>query len=360
MEFWSDMSQLPWLRYEFLGNSVLSYILAFMLFFVCWSALELIRKQLIRQLGRLYRGGSRDFIEFCGNVLMELHPLVFPIIALHFALQKLNFSDKFETITAHVVASIVILQATAIFSRIIGYMATHLRLGKNHNDMAVQSAQRNLCVILKTLVWIAGLLFLFSNLGVNVTSFITGLGIGGIAIALAAQSILGDTFSSFVIALDKPFEIGDVIVVDGLKGTVEHVGLKTTRIRSVDGELLIFSNSMLTGSKIQNFQKMTSRRVKTRIGVVYSTSPETLRAIPDYVKQAISASEGARFERATFDIFGDSALQFEIVYHVESADPGKYAAIQHDINCKIFEILAAKKVDMAFPTQTLHIASVAK
>ncbi|MFM1793735.1 MAG: hypothetical protein RL642_120, partial [Bacteroidota bacterium] len=208
-------------------------------------------------------------------------------------------------------------------------------------------------VVLKIVVWSIGLLVLFSNLGYNVTTILTGLGIGGIAIALAAQNILGDLFNYFVIFFDRPFEVGDFITVDDKKGTVEYIGIKTTRIRSITGEQLIIANSNLTGSRIHNFKRLESRRVVFTIGVVYGLPIEKLKMIPSIIKQIVSKSELVRFDRVHFNRYGDFSLDYEVVFFVDTPDYNVYMDILQQINFDIYEQFAAEKIDFAFPTQTL-------
>jgi small-conductance mechanosensitive channel len=192
--------------------------------------------------------------------------------------------------------------------------------------------------------------------GVEITALLAGLGVGGVAVALAVQNILGDLFASLSIALDKPFVIGDFIEVGQYKGTVEHIGLKTTRVRSMFGEELIFANGDLLESRIQNFRDMQERRVSFQIGVTYETPPEKLRQIPAMVTEIIEAQEPIRFDRVHFFNFGSYSLDFEIVYFVLSPDFKLYMDIQQQINLALLEQFAEAGIEFAFPTQTLHLA----
>jgi small-conductance mechanosensitive channel len=192
--------------------------------------------------------------------------------------------------------------------------------------------------------------------GVEITALLAGLGVGGVAVALAVQNILGDLFASLSIALDKPFVIGDFIEVGQYKGTVEHIGLKTTRVRSMFGEELIFANGDLLESRIQNFRDMQERRVSFQIGVTYDTPPGKLRQIPAMVTEIIESQEPIRFDRVHFFNFGSYSLDFEIVYFVLSPDFKLYMDIQQQINLAMLEQFAAAGIEFAFPTQTLHLA----
>jgi small-conductance mechanosensitive channel len=193
------------------------------------------------------------------------------------------------------------------------------------------------------------------NLGFNISAVIAGLGIGGIAIALAAQAILGDLFSYFVIFFDRPFEVGDFIVVGDKTGTVEYTGIKTTRIRALSGEQLVFSNTDLTNSRIHNFKKMQERRVVFKLGVVYQTPTAQLEEIPKIVRAIIEKHTDVRFDRGHFASYSDFSLNFEFVYFVFGAEYVKYMDTQQSINLEIYKEFEKRKIEFAYPTQTLYL-----
>jgi small-conductance mechanosensitive channel len=202
-------------------------------------------------------------------------------------------------------------------------------------------------------IWFLGLVFLLSNWGIEVTPIIAGLGIGGIAVALAAQNILGDLFSYFVIFFDRPFEAGDFIVVDDKMGTIEYVGIKTTHIRALGGEQIIIGNSNLTNSRIHNYKRMGRRRVVFTIDVEYGTPLEVLKKIPTMLRSAVEKQQPVTFDRAHFAAYKEWSLRFEIVYYVESPDFNRYMDIQQNINFTIHEMFEQEKIDFAYPTQSL-------
>jgi small-conductance mechanosensitive channel len=204
-------------------------------------------------------------------------------------------------------------------------------------------------------LWLLVALLALDQLGFDVTALIAGLGIGGVALALAVQNILGDLFACAAIALDKPFVVGDFIVVDGLRGTVETVGLKTTRVRSLDGELLVFSNADLLKSRVRNFKRMRERRIQFGVGVTYGTPADKVRRIPGWLRRAVEAQPKTRFDRAHFKGYGDSSLEFEVVYYVLEPDYNVYMDVQQSLNLAIYERFAAEGVEFAFPTRTLFL-----
>lgn len=208
------------------------------------------------------------------------------------------------------------------------------------------------------ILWAMLLLLALDNLGVNVTALVAGLGVGGIAVALAVQNILGDLFASLSIVVDKPFVLGDFVIVDTFMGNIEHIGLKTTRIRSLGGEQLVFANSDLLKSRLRNYQRMQERRVLFRFGVLYSTDADELERIPERVREIIIEQPDVRFDRAHFCNFGASSLDFEVVYWVLDADYVRYMDLHQQISLGIVRALRAAGVGFAFPTQTVHIESM--
>lgn len=214
---------------------------------------------------------------------------------------------------------------------------------------------KGVMILLKAVVWFLGLVLLLDNLGYDVATIIAGLGIGGIAIALAAQTILGDLFSYFVIFFDKPFEIGDFVNAEGKIGTIEYIGIKTTRIRSITGEQVVVSNTKLTNSALHNFKRMERRRIGFTLGVTYQTSSAQLKEIPLIVADAVKTQESVSFDRCHLSGFGDFSVNFETVYFMETSDYVAYMNAQQAIYQTIFEKFEAAGIDFAYPTQTLFL-----
>jgi small-conductance mechanosensitive channel len=215
-----------------------------------------------------------------------------------------------------------------------------------------------LTFILRAVVWVIVVLTILANLGVNITAFVASLGIGGIAIALAVQNILSDLFASLSIALDKPFETGDFIISGELLGTVEYIGIKTTRVRSLSGEQVVISNTELLKRLIRNYKRMSERRALFNFGVTYNTPFEHLEALPGIIKKIIEDHPKARFDRAHFAKFGADSLEYEVVYYMLEPDYNLFMDTQQHINLELMRACAERGIDFAFPTRTLHIASV--
>jgi small-conductance mechanosensitive channel len=204
-------------------------------------------------------------------------------------------------------------------------------------------------------LWIVAFLVAIDNLGFDVTALLAGLGIGGIAVALATQRILGDLFASLSIVVDKPFVVGDAIRVGDDAGVVEQIGLKTTRIRSQDGEQIIFGNTDLLESRVRNYQRMTERRRVFRIGVACRTTADSLEQIPQVVRGIIEAREATRFDRAHFASFGPAEYVFEFVYYVTSPDYMTYMNVQQDINLSIVRAFEERGIQIADPARMLFV-----
>ncbi|WP_281211708.1 mechanosensitive ion channel family protein [Pseudomonas fulva] len=210
----------------------------------------------------------------------------------------------------------------------------------------------------RVLLWSIVLLAMLSNLGVNITAFVASLGVGGIAVALAVQNILGDLFASLSIAVDKPFEVGDFIVIGPLAGTVEHVGLKTTRIRSLGGEQIVMANASMISSTIQNYKRLQERRIVFEFGLSYDTPTEAVKKAPGIVEEAIKAQTQARFDRAHLRGFGKEALEFECVYIVQDPGYNLYMDIQQAINFKLLERFSKIGAKFAVPVRAIKVTAL--
>lgn len=209
--------------------------------------------------------------------------------------------------------------------------------------------------VVRTAVWAVILLLALENLGINVTALVAGLGVGGIAVALAVQSLLGDLFASLSITLDRPFVIGDFVIVGDYMGSVEQIGIKSTRIRSLGGEQIIMSNADLLGSRVRNYGRMAERRIVFSLGVTYETPREKLRRIPEIIRERVQSQQDTRFDRSHFAAYGPYALEFETVYYVLSPDYNRYMDIQQAIYFAIHEAFEREGIEFAYPAQKLWL-----
>ena len=274
------------------------------------------------------------------------------MMAIYAAVQDLSLPSIVQLVLRAAFLLMVVSEVIKIIQSVIQYALAKKTGTNTAEDKAISGA---LLLILRIALWMMGILLVLSNLGFNINSLIASLGIGGLAISLALQPVLTDIFSSFSIALDKPFEEGDFIVCGEFKGDVKKIGLKTTRLIALQGEELVISNTELTNARVQNFKKMKKRRVVFSIGVKYGTSPDQIRAIQAMIQKTIDEHEHTEFNRAHFYEFGESNLHFEIVYFMLSGDYAEYMDAQQSINLSIMEGLEKIGVEMAFPTRTVHM-----
>ena len=210
--------------------------------------------------------------------------------------------------------------------------------------------------VVKLVLWSVIVLVALDNVGVDISTLVAGLGIGGVAVALATQNVLGDLFASLSILLDKPFVLGDFIIVDQHLGSVEKIGLKTTRIRSLWGEQVIFSNNDLLKSRLRNFGRMLERRVVFGVGVTYQTPRAKLARIPGILREAVEAQKQVRFDRSHLKEYGDFSIKFEVVFYVLAPEYNLYMDIQQAVYLRIHEVFEQEGIEFAYPTQTLYLA----
>ena len=293
--------------------------------------------------------------ELCKNIKKYVMPAVY-FAALYFTSKMLEIGDELSKIINGSILAVITIMAALFASSVFVMLFNKYWEGKRTNANK-ELAIKTLSGLLKVTIWVIAVILFLDNIGIRITSLIAGVGIGGIAIAFAAQSILGDIFCFFTIFFDRPFEIGDFIVSGDKMGTVEYIGLKTTRLRALDGEQLIFSNTDLTGSRIQNYKRMEQRRVLFTLGVTYDTTHDKLREIPSVIKSIVDEAPNTTFGRAHFAAYGDFSLNFEIVYYILSADYDEYMDIHQEVNLKIKEEFDKRQIEFAFPTQTIYTAS---
>jgi small-conductance mechanosensitive channel len=340
---------------QILGNPLYRYAGALGLFLALFLGLHLLLLILKNRLRAFARKTKTQADDALSQMLDKIHPIEYAGIALYIALQTLTLNPLlskaifigFLALVTYMVIEASSVLLTSFLQRII--------TDENHQTTA--PILLNLTVIGKALLWLFGIFIVLSNAGIDITSLIAGLGIGGIAVALALQNILSDLFSSFAIHFDKPFLVGDFIIVGDKMGVVEKIGIKTTRIRALQGEEVVFANKQLTDAQIQNFKKMRERRVLFPIGVTYETPQKDLQAIPALLRSIIESQQMVRFDRAHFARFDDSALTFEIVYYVLSDNYNTYMDIQQQINFAILQAFTERNISIAYPTQTLYLQS---
>jgi len=342
------------LKETYWGNTILQYLIAAG-FFVGGIIIVTIFKTII--LIRLKKLAEKTKTSVDDFIIVGIQKSIVPILfygSLYIALRTLNLSPEVSNILNIASVFVITFFAIRLITSILDYSITSYSSMEGASEQKAKQL-KSLSALARFIVWGVGLIFLMSNLGFDISAVIAGLGIGGIAVALAAQAILGDLFSYFTIFFDRPFELGDYIVVGDKNGTVEHIGIKTTRVRALSGEQLVFSNSDLTSSRLHNFKKLQRRRITFQLGVIYETPAEKLQKIAKIVEKIIAEEQVAQFDRIHFKSFGDFSLNFEIVYFVLSREYSKYMDIQQSINHKIFDQFNKEGIEFAYPTQTLFM-----
>ncbi|HMB25807.1 MAG TPA: mechanosensitive ion channel family protein [Patescibacteria group bacterium] len=341
---------------SFWGNTVYDYFLALVIFVGVILALKIFKSFILIRLKKLSKKTKTDFDDILVTSLQKVKSWFYIFVALFFAVKVLVLSELVATVLNILILVAVVYEVVKTASRFVDYLVNKVLKSKQtatKDKKYSRSMLQAISIILKAVLWIVAIILILSNLGINVTSLIASLGIGGIAIALALQNILTDIFSSFSLYVDKPFEIGDFIAVGGDSGTVERIGLKTTRIRTLQGEELVISNKELTTARVQNFKRLEQRRVVVNLGVIYETSQTKLKAIPSITKRIIKDIKGVDFDRCHFESFGDFSLNFELVYLVNSDDYADYMEKKQEINLAIFKEFEKEKIEFAYPTQVI-------
>lgn len=335
------------------------YIAAAIVFGVLSGVFWIIREVIVSYAKKLSQKTNSDVDDVFVEVAESIHSFFYTIVALYFSLQLFVLPSWLDTTATTVFLVVVSWQVIRILGRFVQYGAERFiekdEDGDGEIDPNAATASSMVRLLSQIVFWALGVIFILSNLGIEVTSLIAGLGIGGIAIAFALQSILGDLFSSFSIYLDKPFRVGDYIVIGDASGTVEKVGIKTTRIRTLQGEELVVPNGELTSSRIQNFKRMQQRRISTEFGVLYETPQELVARIPQIVRDAFDEVGEGRMDRVHFTSFGDSALIFSVVYYVDSSEYVDFLNIQEKFNLALMKRFANEGIEFAYPTQTLYV-----
>lgn len=343
------------MKREYYGNTVQNYLITLGIIIGGLLLLRLFRKSILKRIKVWTSKTETKLDDYLISGIEKFGLPIFNFIIIYFALQYLTFSVRVDKLIHNAMVVVFAFYAVRMLSSFVQLSLEAFIKSKEDGEEKIKQLG-GIMLIVNGLLWCIGLLFIFNNLGFDVTAIIAGLGIGGIAIALAAQNILGDLFNYFVIFFDRPFEVGDYITVDDKKGTVEYIGLKTTRLKSITGEQLVFSNSDLTNSRIHNFKRMERRRIVFAFGVIYQTTSQQLEKIPTILKGIIETKEGVAFDRAHFQKFSASSLDYEIVYFVETSEYNHYMDLQQKINIEIFNAFAAEGIQFAYPTQTLFLS----
>lgn len=311
-----------------------------------------ILRFLIGSARKRLEGRTSHWARYASAITARTSNLLIFVFALMLALKLTSLPDNWSAALSHAWFVVLALQVAWWLDACVRLWTRDLslvRFGGMHNPVMASI----ISVVVLVVVWAVMLLSILANLGVDITALIASLGVGGIAVALAVQTVLSDIFASLSIGFDKPFEIGDFVVFGDVAGTIEHIGLKTTRIRSLSGEQIVCSNAELLKQTLHNYKRMNTRRIVFQFGISYRTPAEKAKAVADLVKQIVDDIEEARFDRAHFLSFDESRLLYEVVYIMQTADFNRYMDVQQQINLRLLAGVKEMGVDFAFPVREL-------
>ena len=349
------MDTTNWLDSRVLDNTGLTWAASVGLFLLVWALLVAASRLLQYRLQKYAERTESTPLRLASHVVQRTKTWFLLLVAVYVGFRLPALPESAEAVLSRLLILALLVQmglwTVAGLAKLLGLR----REQQFEKDPGAVAAIDVMGFVLRVSVWAIVLLLALDNLGVNITALVAGLGVGGIAVALAVQNILGDLFASLSIVLDKPFAVGDFLIIDDYLGSVEKVGLKTTRMRSLSGEQIIFSNTDLLNSRVRNYGRMFERRVVFSVGVTYQTPPDKLRRMPDIIREAVERQDNVRFDRAHFQKYGDFALVFETVYYVLSPDFNMYMDVQQEINLLIYERFVDEGIEFAYPTQTLFV-----
>ena len=348
------------LNQSFLGNASLEWIVALGVAVVVWVAVRIVVRVLLGRMRVLAEKTETDVDDLVTELLEKTKGLFVVVVAFYAGARSLSLPAEVDDLMSRLVVLGFIIQGAFWANGIVNYVLGSWAKKNFEADPTITTALGSVGFLIRLAVWATFGMLALGNLGIDIGPMVAGLGIGGLALGLALQGTLSDLFASFSIVFDRPFTVGDYIQVGSLAGTVEHVGLKTTRIKSLTGEQLVFSNSDLLGSRIQNFQRRNERRCAFTLGVTYDTRADQLERIPAMIQEIIEKHEHTRFDRCFFMTFGDSALNIDTVYHMQVPDFDTYGTTHQAINIEIFRRFAEEGIEFAYPTQTIHVEGLAK
>jgi len=337
------------------GNPIKHWLTALLITLVVFCLLRILQSIATGKMARLAEKTENQIDDLLVSVLKKTKFFILLAASAYVGSYAIILKPSIASLCEKAVVLVLIVQGGLWAGAGINFWLYLILKKRTDQDASGTTTITLLGFISRVVLWVLVFLLILGNLGVNISGLLAGLGIGGIAVALAVQNILGDLLASLSIVLDKPFIVGDFIVVDSLMGTVEYIGLKTTRLRSLSGEQLIFSNNDLLKSRIRNYRRMQERRILFSLGVTYQTPLAKLPLVNTIIREAIEAQNETRVDRIHFKEFGDSSLNFEVVYWMINPDYTIYMNTQQAINLEIFRRFQEEGIEFAYPTRTLFV-----
>jgi len=339
------------LSLSFWNNTVLEYLIALGSFVLGIIVLKIFKYILLAKVKEIVNHTITEFDDLIIKTVDSVHWPFYLLLSLFFSIRLLNIPNILGQIVYYLLLVAGVYYIVTGLQNIVDYSFRKLAKKRGGDPSMIELFRK----ASRVLLWGLAIIIFLQNLGYDITALVAGLGIGGLAIAFALQNILADIFASFSIYFDKPFEIGDFIIIGTDMGTVERVGIKSTRIKTLQGEELVVSNKELTSTRVHNYKKMDKRRVVFNLGVTYETDTEKLKKIPQIIKDVIDKIELADLDRVHFNKFGDFSLNYEIVYYLNSSEYNDYMDVQQAINFNIKKQFEKEKIEFAYPTQTVFL-----
>lgn len=348
------------LEQEFLGNDVQRWLVAVAITLAVAASLILLKRVLVHRL----RGVVTRTVNVVDDLLLDLvqrsrWPFLLAL-GMYLGSLALDLSAGLDRALHRLYFLVFFIQVGLWGNHVIGFSLRQLLTRAQREDPTRAAAISLASFIARVGIWSVVMLVMLDNFGVKVGSAIAGLGIGGIAVGLALQSVLRDAFASVAIIMDKPFEVGDFVIVDDLAGNIEHIGVKTTRIRSLNGEELVFGNDQLLSTRIRNYKTLQERRVLFSFGIAFETPNEKVRALTPLVREIVEAAGDTRFDRAYVKEFTDSGMLFEVAYYVLQADFATMMDIRQRINLALHQRLAEEGIRFAYPARRVYVPAGAE
>jgi small-conductance mechanosensitive channel len=337
------------------GNTVMAYVIAAGGILLAWLIIKIVKKIVFKRIEKFTGKTTNKYDDFLTGIIEKFIVPWLYIFANYSIIQQLNLHPRLDRVLDAAMAFVTMYFVVRLINFMIQLLITSHMRRRGETEERIKHLS-GMLIVVKAFVWVIGLLTLARNFGFDVSTLLASLGVGGIAIALASQAILGDLFSYLVIFFDKPFEIGDAVTLSSdVSGTIEYIGIKTTRIRSVSGEQLVISNTNMTNATIRNWKRMEQRRVAFKLGVVYRTSYKQLQQIPSLVKAIVLEQQNVRFDRAHLQEYGNYSINFEIVYFITDPDYNLFMDTHQAVLFRIHEEFSKSGIEFAMPTQTLFI-----
>lgn len=338
----------------FFNNTIQDYAVALVLFIILILSLKIFELYIVKLIKHLASKTETKLDDTLVEIIESIHWPFYVFVSFYIVSLPLILNTFIDKLIFYIFVIVLGYYCISGVNRLVNYFATEEAIKRKEVDKdADTSIVDFMSKIFRIIIWVIGILLIMSLLGIKITPLLAGLGIGGIAIAFALQNILGDLFSSFSIYFDKPFENGDFVVVGQDMGTIERIGLRSTRIKTLEGQKLIISNRELTNVRINNYKSLEKRRVTFNISVVYNTPVKKLRKINQIVENIIKNTDKAEFKRIHFKELGNFSLNYEIVYFVHSKSYTEYLNTRQKINLDLKEAFEKEKIEFAFPTQTV-------